>query len=66
MSRVDALAEGVDPAGHLVPEDLRVRPPELRDVELAAPLVQVRAADVGQGRLDDDRAGLGLRDRDTP
>ena len=54
----DAVSERVNPAGHLVPEDLGIRPPELRDVELATPLVEVGAADVRQGRLDDDRARL--------
>ena len=35
---LDAGPEGMDAPGHLVPEDLRVRPPELCDVKLAAPL----------------------------
>ena len=37
----DPLAQRYHPAGHLVAEDLRVGPPELGHVELAAPLVQI-------------------------
>jgi hypothetical protein len=53
----------MDPPGHLVPEDLRIRPPELRHVELAAPLVKIGPTDVRQRCLDHDRARLGIRDR---
>ncbi len=56
----DFFAQLVHRAGHLVAEDLRIRSPELGDVEFAAPLVQVRAAHVGDGHLDDDAARVRL------
>ena len=59
----DALAERRDPAGPLVPEVARQRPPALRVVDVAAPGVQVGAADVGEADLDQRRARPRLRHR---
>jgi len=47
-------------------QDLRVRSPESREVELTPPLVQIRSADVGQGHLDHDRTRLGIHHRILP
>src|SRR5207302_2732268 len=59
----DSLAELMDGARHLVPEDLRVGPPEPLHVEFAPPLVQVRPTHVGDGHLDHDAARIGLTHR---
>ena len=58
---LDALAERDDPAAHLVAE----RAPLGRDHVLAAPPVEVAAADVGVGDLDQDRARLGVLEREA-
>ena len=57
------VAERRDPPGAFVALVDRQRPTAFGGVELAAPGVQVRAADVGQRHLDQRRARLGLRDR---
>jgi hypothetical protein len=48
-------------AGHFMSEDLRVRAAERRKIKLAAPLMQIRAANVGNRRLEQHCPRLRLR-----
>src|SRR5207245_2019234 len=60
---IDALAQPMDGSGHLVPQDLRQWPAELREIELTPPLVQVRSANIGHRHFDDHGTWLRVRHR---